>query len=118
MDVIDEDPTWRWILVLALGADGVGSPEDHDAFLGVGEVVPVLARHASFLGCRLFAVSFFWPAGLSQEMFEELVILVEVYDRVGVVDTWAIHELVEVVRQALLGLLAHAISYDDQHGVG
>ena len=31
---------------------------------------------------------------------------------------WAIHELVEMVRQALLGLLAHAISYGDQRGVG
>ena len=27
---------------------------------------------------------------------------------------WAIHELVEVVRQALLGLLAHAITRGDQ----
>ena len=39
------------------------------------------------------------------------------FDGVGVVGAWAIHELVEVVRQALLGLLAHAISYDDQRGV-
>ena len=30
----------------------------------------------------------------------------------------AIHELVEVVRQALLGLLARVISCGDQHGVG
>ena len=29
----------------------------------------------------------------------------------------AIHEFVEVVRQALLGLLAHAVSCGDQHGV-
>ena len=36
---------------------------------------------------------------------------------VSVVGTGAIHELVEVVRQALLGLLAHAISHGDQHGV-
>jgi hypothetical protein len=34
------------------------------------------------------------------------------------VGAWAIHELVEVVRQALLGLLARAISCSDQHGVG
>ena len=33
------------------------------------------------------------------------------------VGAWAIHELVEVVRQALLGLLAHAISCGDQRGV-
>ena len=52
-------------LVLALGPDGVGSAEDHDAFLRVGEAVFVLARHASFLGYRLFATSFFWPVGLS-----------------------------------------------------
>ena len=37
---------------------------------------------------------------------------------VSEVGTGAIHELVEVVRQALLGLLAHVISYGDQHGVG
>ena len=30
----------------------------------------------------------------------------------------AIHELVEVVRQALLGLPTHTISYGDQRGVG
>ena len=85
-------------LVLAFGPDGVGSTEDHDAFLGVGEAVPILAHHASFLGCRLFAVSFFRPAGLSQETFEELVVLIEMFDGVGVVSAWAIHELVEVVR--------------------
>ena len=84
--------------VLALRVDGIGSPKDHDAFLGVREAVPVLAYRASFLGCCLFAVSFFWPAGLSQEMFEELVVLVEVFDGLGVVGAWAIHELVEVVR--------------------
>ena len=39
-------------------------------------------------------------------------------DRVGVVGAWAIHEHVEVVRQALLELLACAISYGDQRGVG
>ena len=103
--------------MLALGADGVGSPKDHDAFHGVEEAVPVLARRASILGCRLFAVSFFWPAGLSQETFEELIVLVDVLDGVGMVGAWAIYELVEVVRQALLGLFAHATSYGDQRGV-
>ena len=39
------------------------------------------------------------------------------FDGVGVVGARAIHELVEVVRQALLGLLARAISYGDQRGV-
>ena len=100
-------------LVLALGPDDVGSTEDHDAFLRIREVVPVLACRTSFLGCRLFVVSFFQPAGLSQEMFEELAVLVEVFDGVGVVGAWAIHELVEVVGQALLGLLARAISCGD-----
>ena len=38
-------------------------------------------------------------------MFEELTFLVEVFDGVGVVGARAIHELVEVVRQSLLGLL-------------
>jgi len=40
-----------------------------------------------------------------------------VFDGVGVVGAWAIHEFVEVVRQALLGLLAHAVSCGDQRGV-
>ena len=47
-------------------------------------------------------------------MFEKLAVLVEVFDGVGMVGAWAIHELVEVVRKALLGLLAHAISCGDQ----
>ena len=84
--------------MLALRVDGIGSPKDHDAFFGVGEAVPILACRACFLGCRLFAVSFFRPAGLSQEMFEKLAVLVEVFDGVGMVGAWAIHELVEVVR--------------------
>ena len=50
-------------------------------------------------------------------MFEKLAVLVELFDGVGMVGAWAIHEHVEVVRQALLGLLAHAISCGDQHGV-
>ena len=64
-----------------------------------------------------FAFFFLWPADLSQKALEELVVLVEVFDGVGMVGAWAIHELVEVVRQALLGLLARAISCGDQCGV-
>ena len=59
-----------------------------------------------------------WPADLSQKALEELVVLVEVFDGVGVVGAWALHELVEVVRRALLGLLARVISRGDQRGVG
>ena len=50
-------------------------------------------------------------------MFEDLTVLVEVFDGEGMVGARAIHELVEVVRQALLGPLARAISYGDQRGV-
>ena len=52
-------------LVLALGPDDVGSVEDHDAFFIVRETVSILARRASFLGCRLFVVPFFQPTSLS-----------------------------------------------------
>ena len=104
-------------LVLALGPDGVRSAKDHDAFLRVKEAIFILAYCASFLGYCLFAVSFFRPAGLSEGTFEELAVLVEVFDGVGVVGAWAIHEFVEVVRQALLGLLARAVSCSDQRGV-
>ena len=104
--------------MLAFRPYGVGSAEDHDAFLRVGEAVPVLTHRASFFGCRLFVVSFFWPASLSQETFEELAVLVEVFDRVGVVGAWALHELMEVARRVLLGLLARVISCGDQRGVG
>ena len=103
--------------VLALGVDGIGSPEDHEAFLGIRKVIPILARHASFLGHRLLALSFFWSTGLSQKALEEFVVLVEVLDGVGVVGAWALHELIEVVQEALLGLLAHMISHGDQRGV-
>jgi len=41
-----------------------------------------------------------------------------VFDGVGVVGAWALHELMEVVRKALLGLLARVISRGDQHGIG
>ena len=51
-------------------------------------------------------------------MFEELIVLVEVFDGVGMVGAWAIHELVEVDKQALLGQLARVISYGDQRMVG
>ena len=39
------------------------------------------------------------------------------FDGVGMVGTWALHELVEVARKVLLGLLARVISHGDQHGV-
>ena len=39
-------------------------------------------------------------------------------DGVSVVGAWTLHELVEVVRQALLGLLARMIGRGDQRGVG
>jgi hypothetical protein len=84
--------------VLALGEDSIGSPKDHDALLGVGEAIPIFARHVSFLGCYFLALPFFWPAGLSQEALEELAVLVEVLDRVSVVGAGAVHELVGVVR--------------------
>jgi len=104
--------------VLALGVDGIGAPEDHDAFFGVRKVVPLFAHRAFLLGCCLLAFSFFRPVGLSEEALEELVVLVEVLDRVGVVGAWTIHELVEVAKLALLRLFAHAIYRGDQHGVG
>ena len=51
--------------MLALGVDGIGALEDHDAFLKVKKTIPILARRASFLGCCLLALSFFWPTDLS-----------------------------------------------------
>ena len=103
--------------MLAFGVDDIGSPEDHDAFLGVREAVPILARHASFLGRCLLALSFFWSTGLSQKVLEEFIVLVEVLDGVGVVGAWAFYELVEVVGLALLGLLACTIGHGDQSRV-
>ena len=50
-------------------------------------------------------------------MFEELALLVEVFDGVGVVGARGIHEFVEVVRQSLLWLPGRAISRGDQRGV-
>ena len=40
------------------------------------------------------------------------------FDGVGVVGAWALHELIEVVQKALLGLLVCVISRGDQRGVG
>ena len=80
-------------------------------------VVRTLARHALFLGCYLLALSFLRPASLSQKALEEFTVLVEVLDRVGMVGACALHKLAEVVRLALLGLLAHAISHGEQRGV-
>ena len=104
--------------MLALGVDGIRSPEDHEAFLRVGAAIFILACRASFLGRLLLAFSFLWFGGLLQEAFEELVVLVEVLDGVSVVGAWALHELVEVVGLALLGLLACTIGHDDQSKVG
>ena len=39
-------------------------------------------------------------------------------DGVGVVGAWTLHELVEVVGLALLGLLARSIGHNDQSWVG
>jgi len=96
--------------VLALGVDGIRSPKDHEAFLGVGEAIIIPTRRASFLGCCLLALSFLW--------LEELIVLIEVLDRVGVVGARTLHELVEVVGLALLGLLARTIGCSDQGWVG
>ena len=85
-------------LVLAFHPDDVRSTEDHDTLLRFGEAISVLACRTSFLGCSLFAISLLWPAGLSEETFEELIVLVEVFDGVGMAGAQAIHELVEVVR--------------------
>ena len=40
------------------------------------------------------------------------------FDGIGVVGAWTLHELVEVVGLALLRLLARTIGCDDQSGVG
>ena len=92
--------------MLALGVDGAGSPKDHEAFLKVGEAVIILARCASFPGLLHLAFLFLWLTGVLQKTLEELIVLIEVADRVGVVGAWTLHELVEVVGLALLGLLA------------
>ena len=100
--------------MLALLVDGIGSPKDHEAFLEVREAIFILALCASFLGLLLLAFPFLWLGGLSREALEELTVLVEVFDRICVVGAWTLQELVQVVGQALLGLLAHAVGHDDQ----
>ena len=72
-------------LMLAFSLDGVGPTEDHDALLRFRETVPILAYHATPLDYQLLAVSLLWHAGLSEETFEELALLVEVFDRVGMI---------------------------------
>ena len=52
------------------------------------------------------------------EALEELVVLIEVFDRIGMVGAWSFHELVKVVGLALLGLLAHAVGRCNQSWVG
>ena len=51
--------------VLVLGVDGIRSPEDHEAFLKMRKVIPILACHASYLGRGLLALSLFQSTGLS-----------------------------------------------------
>jgi len=51
-------------------------------------------------------------------VIEELTVLVEMFDGIGVVGAWTLHELVEVVRLALLGLLAYSVGCSDQSCVG
>ena len=104
--------------MLVLGVGGIRSPKDHEAFLEIKKAIPILAHHASFLGRCLLALSFFRSIGLSRKVLEEFAVLVEVLHGVGVVGAWALHELVKVVRLALLGLLAHTIGHSDQSGVG
>ena len=83
--------------MLALRVDGVGSPKDHEAFIEVREVVSILTHHASLLGYLLLAFPFLWLGGLPQEALEDLAVLVEVFDGIGVVGAWTLYELVEVV---------------------
>ena len=104
--------------MLVLGMDSVGSPKDHEAFLGVGEAIFIHARRTSFLDCLVLAFPFLWLSGLPQEALQELTVLVEVFDGIGMVGAWTFHELVEVVGLALLGLLARAIGHNDERGVG
>ena len=71
-----------------------------------------------FLGRCFFAFFSLRPVGLSQKALEELAILAEVFDGVGVVGARALHELIEVTQKVLLGLLARVIGRGDQCGVG
>ena len=104
--------------MLALGVDSIGSPKDHEAFLGVRGAIIILARHASFLGYLLLAFPFLRLADVPQKALEKLAVLVEVLDEVDVVCAWTLHELIEVVGLALLGLLARVIGRGDQSRVG
>ena len=101
-------------LMLALGVDGIGSSKDHEAFLGVGEAIIILAHRASFLGRLFLALPFLWLAGLSQKVLQELIVLIEVLKGVGMVGAWTLYELVNVVGLALLGLLACSVVHSDQ----
>ena len=56
---------------------------------------PCLLR--PFLGRYFFAFFFLWPANLPQKALEELAVLVEVFDGIGVVGSWTLHELAKVV---------------------
>jgi len=51
-------------------------------------------------------------------VLEEIVVLVEVFDRVGVIGARALHELMELAWRVMLGLLARVINRGDQRGVG
>ena len=103
--------------MLVFSPDGIGPADDHDALFRFGETISVLACCASILGCRLLAISLLCLASLLEETFEELALLVEVFDGIGVIGARTIHEFIEVVRQSLLGLLGRTISRGDQRGV-
>ena len=45
-------------------------------------------------------------------MFEELALLVEVFDGVGMVGAWTIHEFVEVVRQLQSAMATNTVLSD------
>ena len=81
-------------------------------------VVRILVRYAPFLGRCFFAFFFLWPDSLPQKTFEELAVLVEVFDVVVMVGARALHELVEVAQRVLPGLRACLISRVDQRRVG
>jgi len=93
-------------------------PPKIKAFLRVREAIFILACRASFRGHLILAFLFLWLGSLPQEALEELIVLVEVFDGIGVIGAWTLHELVKVVGLALLGLLAHVVSHGDQCWVG
>ena len=51
-------------------------------------------------------------------MLEQLVVLVEVFDGIGMVGAQTLHEPIKMVRLALLGLLDSVVGCDDQSWVG